>query len=539
MMANKFKKGLLLVLSVATIGLAGCGEVEAELPEALQEEKILALNEKFPENNLQKIYESLITSGDSNSERILNKILFYYGESYFGKYYGKDNEIGLVDVYNDNTKAESFLAKQSAFQTKEEVVNMANTITKAIFKSFWDARNNSTYQERNEFYEELFYRAQVKNLYNLGAVANYKKNILRGEETYEDVNNYFTDLLNTYKDYIERSLLPTIYRRALVKDHLINNNSGILGRSAARKIQFIALPDISSSAVATQNLIRAFCELSLSADNVSDEHRDLRYLDSLYAGTVAADDAFAATIYARAGWTPSIYADIPETTTVDESKVYAETLLGAIIKDYNELETDRNKTGSTTDFTSSGAYTKEIGLGLKELDVVKSSKVNEGWYTASSLSGLLNDVKDRLFHAQVATEVDNPTYANPTHGYYVNGSYYMIPARFENQEKYPYAIYDKSSSTWYICRVDQAVRPSKLSSEKTDVNYDNANVGKGFGADGKMNLSEVKWEVAELLADTESYKSAANQAVVKKIAIAYHDDDVYNYFKKTFPDLFD
>ena len=41
MMANNFKKALLLLCSAATIGLAGCGEVTAELPKALQDEKII------------------------------------------------------------------------------------------------------------------------------------------------------------------------------------------------------------------------------------------------------------------------------------------------------------------------------------------------------------------------------------------------------------------------------------------------------------------------------------------------------------------
>ncbi len=543
MMANNFKKALLLLCSAATIGLAGCGEVTAELPKALQDEKIINIAEELTGNTLQDIYESLVSSGDSNSERILNKILFAYGESYFGKFYDDGN--GLVDVFNDNTKAEAFLSKQKAFTKKEEVVDFANAMVTAIRKSFWDARNNSSYQERSVFYEALFYRAQVNNLYLLEDIAAPKSNILNGEHTYEDVDLYFTDILVNYKDYIERSLLPTIYRRAIVKDYLIKNNYGVLGRSYARKVQFIALPDISSSAAATQNLVRAFCELSLEADGVSDEHRDLRYLDRLYAGTVAADDAFATAIYTRAGWTPSAFANIAGTTLVDESKVYSETLMGAIVKDYNEIVTDRNLTGTTTDFTGSGAYTKEIGLELKELDVIKASKVTEGWFTSSSMSGLLSDIKDRLFKITVANDVDNPNIKDAdgngkgTFGYYVNGSYYMVPEKFERTEEHPYAIYDKSGSTWYICRVDQAVKTSKLSVERADANYDADDVGLGFGEDGKMTLNQVSWEVADLSADTDSYKNAANQAVVKAIAIAYHDDDVYNYFKKTFPDLFD
>ena len=546
MMANKlFKKGLLLLASTMVMGLASCGEVDAELPKDIQEQKLVQIDANLPGNEIQKIYESIVTSGDSNSERILNTLLFNYGESYFGAFYG---EGGLLEVYEDNSKAEAFAQAHAAFSDGDEVVDFASMVVKSLQKSFWDVRNNSSYAERGVFYERLFFRAEVKNLFTFEEPAQFKEKLLLGTEDYRDVDLYFSDFLNTYRPYIERNLIPNVYRKALIKDYLIKNQYGTLGRSYARKAAFIALPDLSTYPSATQNLVRSFCKICIEGENIADEFRDLSFLDRLYSGTVKQEGDewdLAVQVYNDAGWTPGTYADVPE-TDIKENLVYTETTMGGIVKDFNELETDRNKSGSSTDFTSSGSYVKEIGLQIKERDTLKGNKVNQGWYTSSSMSGLLSDIKDRLFKMSVAAQVDDPAridgyrggLSGDDFGWYINGSFYMIPAKFERTEKYPYAIYDKSSSTWYICRVDQAVRTSKLNTENEE-NYDNDEVGLGFGEDGSMTLNQVNWEVAELLADTDSYKNACNQAIVKELAMKYHDDTVYKYFEKTFPDLFE
>lgn len=546
MMASKFKKGLLVLAASSCMLLASCDDVEADLPKSVQDEALVVGGKTsgLPGNNLLEIWDALVTSGDSNSEKVLNNILFSYAESYFGEFYGEDGKVGLKDVYDDNLKAETFYTEhQAAYDSKDEVINLANVVVNSIKKSFWEFRNNSTYQDREVFYERLFYEAQTKNLYTFLEVdpADFKVKQLLGDETAEDdVDLYFTDFLDTYEDYIARNLIPNIYRKALIKDYLIRTNSGVLGRSYARKISYIALPDISSSASAAQNLVRAFCKLCIEKDNVPDEFRDLRFLDKLYSGTVRQGDSDAEWIkaqevYAEAGWTLGGWIDSAE-TDIDESRVYVESTMGATIKDYNELSDDRNITGSSTDFTNSGAYVKEIGLQIKERGIQNSSKVTEGWYNASSSLSLLSELKDRLFKITVANEVDSTE--GETFGKYVQGSYYMVPKSYERTEAYPYAVYDKSSSTWYIARVDQAVKAAKLNEEGED-SYNNAEIGKGFGEDGKMDLNQVEWAVAELLADTDSYKNAAYQDAVKNMAIKYNDQKVYDYFAKTFPDLFE
>ena len=52
-------------------------------------------------------------------------------------------------------------------------------------------------------------------------------------------------------------------------------------------------------------------------------------------------------------------------------------------------------------------------------------------------------------------------------------------------------------------------------------------------------LQQVVSDVVNLIADGDSYVKAAKQYYVSEMKISFHDDDVYNYFKNTFPDLFD
>ena len=105
----------------------------------------------------------------------------------------------------------------------------------------------------------------------------------------------------------------------------------------------------------------------------------------------------------------------------------------------------------------------------------------------------------------------------------------MVPEQYEHDEEYPYCIYDKDSSTWYIVRVDEAVKAPKL------VQGGDASYGKMEG----KNIYDIIYSVAGLVSDTESYQKEAQQHYVEEMALSYHDQTIYDYFETTFPDLFD
>ena len=178
--------------------------------------------------------------------------------------------------------------------------------------------------------------------------------------------------------------------------------------------------------------------------------------------------------------------------------------------------------------------------------ILTTNNVTQGWYTSSGLSDLASDFKTRLFKMNVANELDTaPNYDEVTgrdDGTYTtrlssDGKYYLMPETYDDAsaDATPYVLYDSSSTTWYIIRIDEAVKANKLV-KNGDNYYDTiANANRS----GSQTANQIVWEIAGLLGDSDTYKKAANQHYVEEAAISYHDDTVYEYFEKTFPDLFD
>lgn len=574
----------LKVLSLAMISLfalTGC-DVEMKLDKANAEAQIVQEDGATTYGNkLQEIYDSLITYGDTNSQRILNNILFAYANVYFGEFY----KLNLL--VNANNVAE--IRKFKAFEGKDkedadvlvEAKIFRNSILTAIEKNFWNTVKNTNYQIRQTFIEEKFVDAQKGNLYDMVEPAAYEdtydKHAIIGSKTYEDVGDYFvggigeytiaedgtitgTGILGRYSDFIQRSLLPDMYRKALVEKYIIEKNYGTLGRSYARKVQYVSVPNIDGFPEATRNLVRKYCELVLAKEDDDASfngngavYKDLHFLDRLFQGyfPIEAERTFAETIYKAAGFeaftteadgfttdaTPNAngyaYSYIQDGTDYVSYQTWANTTYGNLVADYSKLTDSRWETGSSTDFTNSGAYTVETGLKLKSADIAAGSKVTEGWFTSSGLNDLQSDLKSRLFKVTVANQVDyNLDASQAKFVRKVGGHYYLLPDSYQTADQFPYAIYDASGSTYYIVRVDEAVKPGKMATERDESDF--AYINESY-----ERLQQVVWDVVDLIADGDSYVKAAKQYYVAEMKIAFHDDDVYSYFENTFPDLFD
>ncbi len=610
MMANnKLKKFLLILAASATMTLASC-DVDAEMTTAEKEAPILvngdSSNPGIYNNEMQVIYDALISAGDTNSEKILNNILLVLAESKYGKFYDDGDTKGLNSIVKDYTddqiwewstnhpiyKIEGASEEETKKLTVANIKDFVNTLLVTIQKSFWSTVKNSSYQERNYFIEYLFYKAEKAELYDFSSVENEVveedkeskldkikavRKLVNGHDTYENVDDYFAeDWINTYKDYIEQSILRSAYRKALVESYLISENYGVLGRSYARKVQYIAIKDENSGdhlgslyrlfQAYAKNILEvkdsdlkaavntfAGSEVLSNEDDVSD-FRDLRFLDSLYIGYFDEDEqkndlyVVAQYVYKQAGFTYDdgvIKNDKGESLSVP---FYKETKYGKLILDYRKQSNDRwTSSESSTDFTSSNAYTKETGLKIETDSILTSNNVTQGWYTSSGLSDMASDLKTRLFKMNVANELDTaPNYVNGrddntyTTRLEADGKYYLMPETYDDSgsDTTPYVLYDSSSTTWYIVRIDDAVKASKLVKDG-DNYYDTIASKTPANRAGSQTANQIVWEIAGLLGDSDTYKKAANQHYVEEAAISYHDDTVYDYFEKTFPDLFD
>ncbi|MDY2913857.1 MAG: hypothetical protein SOV58_04410 [Candidatus Enteromonas sp.] len=525
-------------LAAVTLGLASC-EVEMDLPSADREANIINNAGDIFANNLGDLYDSVVTSGDTNSEKILNNILYSYAKVYFGDFYADYNTDGTL---KDGKKPIAF--------TKDGVVdavkakNFFHSILDSIAKSFWSVVNNTSYQKDKMFDEEKFVKAQRNELLSFPTDTSptYIKKQVKGIYTYQDFGLFFQGEGNVetfrkfYKEYIERSLLPNAYRKALVEKYLIDNNYGTLGRSYARKVQYIALPNLEKFEDSTRSLVRSYCEHVLSSSTVDAKYKDLSFLNELYQGIADSTDPVVQSVYAGAGFTA---------VTANGENVYRETSYGQLLIDYDDLNSSRWETGTSTDFTNGGTYTPATGLEMKKRDIYASSKVTSGWYTSSGLSDLPSAMKTRLFKNQVANEVDNPTNNSDINvmvkdkfTWRVQGEYYLRPETIQTGEQYPYAMYDDSGKTWYIVRIDEAVKSGKMAVGNEDSESYRYESRPADGSKGET-LDQITWKVADLLADGDSYKKAARQYFVEQMQMSFHDDQIYSYFENAFPDLFD
>ena len=442
----------------------------------------------------------------------------------------------------------------------------------AIQNSFWSSVSNTSYQERYFFNEKKFYDTQRAALYQLDdayadeLAADPHLTQIDGTLDRKAVPLYFgsvnKDYLDVYQDYVERSILPDLYRKVLVENWIQRKNYNALGRSHARKVQTISLKNIDSSADATRNLVTNYAEYVLEGGILNEagvpltndeleSARDFKFLSRLYAGLVNVDDGsnlgnLAKFLYEKSSWNVDT---IDTDGDGNDEHFYPLTTLGKIYKDYKELSNVRWESSSSTDFTGSGAYTKETGLMLKTREVYSKNSATEGWFTSSGLSELPSDLRSRLFKIQVANDLDSnftldgSGSATPVenkemdYGMYVSGSYYLTPETYGNVD-HPYVIFDSSSSAWVIVRVDEAIKGPKLATDASSTASYDYLASKGLRAD-KLSQNEIVWVVSDMIAGSDTYVKAARQEVIENAKISYHDQTVYDYFKTNFPDLFE
>ena len=156
-MENKLKALALAAFGFATIGLASCSDIEATLPENVDNAPILNVD-GIVNNNMGEIYDALVTAGDTNSERVLNNVLALYSKGLFGEFYG---EGGMLEAIESDDGVKAYAAAHPVFGEGDEAVEncraFINHIIDSVNEQMWSIVENSTYQRRSIFLEKEFY----------------------------------------------------------------------------------------------------------------------------------------------------------------------------------------------------------------------------------------------------------------------------------------------------------------------------------------------------------------------------------------------
>jgi hypothetical protein len=566
------KAKFLLTLGVAALtmgGLASCGEVVATPTDDEYYAKLLDNGDgsaDIANNELKEIYDALVSEGDTNSSNVLNNILYLYSKSVFGDFWDLKAAVESGDV-SAIAAAHDVYKDADGNPSGDKVEMIYRQILYKVKKVFYSYVTNSTYQVRSKFYEKKFYDAQVEANYDLddSAEGGYKEEPtqVRGEtrilETLDaseiDSANatsdasastsFFKNLFVTYKNYIDINVLPDIYRDMLVDQYLYTENFTTLANSYGRKVEMIRLEANSAYPTAVGDIVLAYSQNIVNADasawdtatygDLSDY--GLSFLDRLVKGYYdfeGTEAAAAEMIYEAADWTAFTaeeVANIPAIEGIsDLTKIRKESTLGGYISDLIHIydPTYIDDSSLVSDYTSSGSYTVTTGFSIKTRSLIATSNITYGWYTTSNkISNATDDISTRLFKIGVANEVGSDLSSSDGNGRYVwerNGNYYLTPSSYESTNTAPFAISD--SGTWYIVRVEEAVKFSKFQ-DTSDVHYET------------LEGEYIARCIADEMGSSDTYVNLSNRYWVNKMAIVYHDTSIYDYFKKTFPDLFD
>ncbi len=505
----------------------------------------------------------------------------------------------------DKTKADTFIEKHKAFWTTDSkgdrqtdddskareyarVIAKWNTIEDRIARTFYGSISGGSYNNDRGYFSEKKFLAELRS--QLHKVANpYAASTVMTKESYKVVitpevqeEDVFTTSVPTadsevtsttylhranYQDpkawdlaqveektddtltYVEDEIIPTIYRSLLVEQYLFDESYNNLGRSAARKVNIVAISENSNNVAGADYLMKYFVRNVISVKDANITLANFKAVSEAAKGFIdnGSNDYLEGvmSIPAYAGAFPK------ETFTGYDGESYTYykgTDYGDMMANFAKIKDNINTTDASveSDFTGSYTYNAAVGKEMKENDIRKKDYTTDGWYIKSNGVGDLPDsIKSRLFNIGVANILDNKDkkddvdvvrdrFESATYTVYpnesklvakINGKYYLKKASKQAGADPMDDILFYESGKYYVIQIEEAVSGSKLAKESTK-----------YEADRK---EEILNEVARIIADNDTYQTSSTKHWLEKAAIKYHDQKIYDYFKDNYPDLFD
>ena len=607
-MSNKINKILALSL-LSVIGLTACDNSVQAKPKNYSDPVVsLTESEEDIYHNLMSIIEDAYRDGTLPAD-VLDRILYTYSVSVFGRYNKsakpttleettleeavaqivKDENGKVTGVAADHEKLDAFIENHKAYWTTnnagERVAESErglteyarvqakwDTIEDRISRAFYTAisgayKNDRGYFSEKKYLQEL--RSQMKHVKDYKAdgivmTLEEDKIVVTPDVQEEEV---FTKEVQTadpavkktllhrenYQDaekgitYIEDEIIPTIYRDLLVEQYLLDESYNNLGRSAARKVNVIAINTNTNNDKAANYLMKYFVRNVISDTSVKGranviDIEDFKEVSNAYKGLVDNTDHNAYLDKVNTAFDGAFPYD-------STNKFYVGTDYGDMMANYIKIKDDINTTDSSqeSDFTGSYTHTIEVGKEIKENEIKRNDYVTDGWFVKSGSVGDLPDsIKSRLFNIGIANVLDTESAATDrfvkgegdVYSYKVpeneskliakiNGKYYLKVSSKQSGALEQDDILFNENGKYYVVQVEEAVSGSKLAKESTSPKYD---VSK---------KEDIINEVARVVANNDTYKSASTKHWLEQAAIKYHDSKIYDYFKENYPDLFD
>ncbi|MCQ2753115.1 MAG: hypothetical protein MJ206_02535 [Bacilli bacterium] len=546
----------------------------------------------------------------------------------------KSSEKGVKRVNPDTSEkvVEDLKGDDSLKVSYELIKDRRTRILNSIFEKLFNEINGGSYSVDNRFYEEKFLRSLRKQMYvvdsidgNEGIIAKYEEVTYPKEFTprrvdgedqygrhqllswakyvnddgpsgqdgflhvfsnldnltyYEDSQDQSKPSCNMYKDYINRKILPEIYRDTLAQIYVKDQNYSSLGRTYARKIHMVSVP---TSDATVSNVYNLFHEYAKNMNGTDTYTFDI--INTAMRGILNSADV-AINLLDTSGFKPIEVEDLTTDDPKDKKQlqwklhrvendnrvtpVYKGTLLGDLVEKYMKVfnvtyKKDEQGT-SYFDFetfnptrdedfykelTGNYSYSVEHGLELKEREIALTNYIKDGWYLKNEGAEDLGDVfKKRLFDISTSKIIDVKSRDDYKDGDYArqlgNKKYYLTNEDYTDEEK---SIVLKEDGKIHIVEIEEAPSTSKLS---TDINNEGSYVWDKLDIETstlhRIPDDNLTWstsfrdnivnDVVAKVSSGDTYKKNAEEYFLMISNIIFYDEDVYDYFKSQYPDLF-
>ena len=458
------------------------------------------------------------------------------------------------------------------------------TIEKRIAEKLYSAISGGSYSERNVFKEEKYLRSLATDVEN-------NVRALTGAELFEGVLTAAVEDYAVFKDqaeniegnpdyilhranyqsnaaldqaedkeqdatYVEDKLIPDIYRQLLVEQYILDESYDTLGRTSARHISVLSITENSKYISKAEDLMKNYIFDSARTDAITLD--SFKTVSEAWIGAFMRDTANQDVSNAAYKLSKEAFGDDAlKTITVQgaDYKYFEGTNYGDMMEEFKKIDDNPKLSENESTYTNSGAYTVKVGQEIKTRELQLKDYTSTGWYVKSvGVSDLPDSIKNQLFDINVANallgeacvEYSFDTTANEWKTNEVagsknlvnvvgkiNGQYFLRKTSRVADEKVQNDILFKSDNTYYIVLVEDAIK-SKVLNKATYAELEGNEL-----TDAMNKLENYINEIVQLVADNDTYKTLSKKHWVEKMDIKYHDTKVYDYFKSTFPELFD
>ncbi len=388
--------------------------------------------------------------------------------------------------------------------------------------------------------------------------------------------------VDRFEKYLEEKVLHDIYSEKLIEEYVLQNKYTTLGRAYARHASYVKLSYSNDNKVFASKLLRKYADLVIYAGDNADEEKVANTWRGLNDLTFDANGVLTAIVPGE-NYNADLVSEFPTTTIADrlaaegyavadlsatseEQVVLAypyikESKVGALLERYvkacravidgkSHIAASKDQSELDT-FTGTNAHSRVKGLKDELSKLVLEDYTADEWGLKNGgFSDLPSNVRTRLFNINVANTVDNFTGDNEkyaedsdehlgryaTSGVYsyvrdIKEHYYLNKEDAQRYVDDHYSFIFDEDSSYVIVNIHDAANGTKL-------NIDNPKGYFTIKEDQPLFTENTAREIAKLLGTKESYKSDAYEHYLEKYNLKFSDQELYDYFVSTYPDLY-